>query len=245
MTNKKMLAYMYDFYNLHMLRGQNDDIFYFKKQIEINNAKTVLVVGAGTGRIAIPLSDVAKITALDFDEERLMVLNEKCSEIKTICCDIKDFITNEKYDMIIFPYSTIQFSNSPKKTNEIFQQLVKIISKKTIVLFDISSSFKTKEDKTNVFLFKDYCDLVKDNVSVYYTSKKFDKYIEFKVRYNLENNNISLLEHEKYYYYDEDMYKKLFDKNNLQIIKIDYGYGNDCFKHKNIYHIKLMDNNNI
>ena len=73
MDSKKMLAYMYDFYNLHTLKGQNDDIKYYKEQIKYYNAKTVLIVGAGTGRVAIPLNDVAKVTALDFDEGRLEV----------------------------------------------------------------------------------------------------------------------------------------------------------------------------
>lgn len=238
MDSKKMLAYMYDFYNLHTLKGQNDDIKYYKEQIKYYNAKTVLIVGAGTGRVAIPLNDVAKVTALDFDEGRLEVLKEKLNSIETICCNIKEFITNKQYDMIIFPYSTIQFSNSEVEIDSIIKQLLKFVSSNTVILFDISDSFRYKEDKENLFLFTDYCNEVLDKVSVYYTSKKYDKYIEFNVIYKLESKNLSLLEHEKYYYYEEKMYKKLFKQNNLNILKIDQGYGDGNFTHKHIYHVK-------
>lgn len=56
--------------------------------------------------------------------------------------------------------------------------------------------------------------------------------------YKLESKNLSLLEHEKYYYYEEKMYKKLFKQNNLNILKIDQGYGDGNFTHKHIYHVK-------
>ena len=65
MTDKELLAIMYDFYNQHTLRDQNRDIDYYIKQIKKYSVERVLVVGAGTGRVAIPLSDYAKITAVD------------------------------------------------------------------------------------------------------------------------------------------------------------------------------------
>ena len=82
MNEKSLLALMYDFYNLHTLKGQNDDIDYYINQIKKYNAKDVLVIGAGTGRVAIPLSKYSNVTALDFDKERLNRLKNK---EKNIC----------------------------------------------------------------------------------------------------------------------------------------------------------------
>ena len=239
MNKKKSLAYMYDFYNKHMLHDQNDDIQYYKNQIKHYNSKNVLIVGAGTGRVAIPLSDIANVIALDFDEARLEVLREKSKNLKTICCDIKIFDTKEYFDMIVFPYSTIQFSNNEIEIDRILKQLIKIISTDTIILFDISKSFESKQNQKNILLFKDYSEEVKDNVSVYYSAKRYDKYIEFNVNYNIEQQKIQLLETEQYYYHNEKMFNKLLKNNNLKIIKIDYGYGNKNFTHKHIYHVKL------
>lgn len=77
MDKKSLLALMYDFYNSHTLKGQNDDINYYINQIKLYNSKDILIIGAGTGRVAIPLTKYANITALDFDKERLARLKNK------------------------------------------------------------------------------------------------------------------------------------------------------------------------
>ena len=240
MNNKKMLGYMYDFYNEHVLRGQNDDINYYKNQMKKYNSKNVLIVGAGTGRVAIPLNEVSNVVALDYDEGRLEVLKEKVETIKTICCDINNFETNEYFDMIIFPYSTLQFSNSPKKIDIMLKHLKHCIDDETIILFDISESFNTKLEKNNEFLFRDYCSKISDVVQVFYNSKRHKNFIEFKIEYKLEKQKVTILEHEKYYYYDREIYNKLFRNNDYNVINIDHGYGNG-FYHKHIYHVKLKE----
>lgn len=172
MTDKKLLAIMYDFYNQHTLRDQNRDIDYYIKQIKKYSAEKVLVVGAGTGRVAIPLSDYVNITALDFDKERLELLKSKNVNINAICCDFINFNSSEKYDLVIIPYSTIQFCGDITKINEIFNNLNQIMTEQTICIFDVSESFNEKVEKTKEFLFKDFCDEIKEQVEVYYSSKK-------------------------------------------------------------------------
>lgn len=126
MTDKELLAIMYDFYNQHTLRDQNRDIDYYIKQIKKYSVERVLVVGAGTGRVAIPLSDYAKITAVDFDNERLEILKSKKENINVVCCDFINFKSLEKYDLIIVPYSTIQFCGDITKINKNNLMLLKI-----------------------------------------------------------------------------------------------------------------------
>ena len=108
----------------------------------------------------------------------------------------------------------------------------------TILIFDVSESFKSKQEKKKEFLFTDYCYEVDDNVEVYYTSVKFKKYIEFFIEYKLKNRKISVMENEKYYYYDRELLQKLITNNNFNLIKIDNGYGKGEFFHKHLYHCK-------
>lgn len=238
MNKKQALAYMYDFYNLHILRGQNDDINYYKKQIKLYNSKNILIVGAGTGRVAIPLSEVSDVVALDKDKERLNVLLQKKSNIKTVCCDIKDFKSSKKYDMVIFPYSTIQFLENKENIDQILGVIRSIILSDSIVLFDISENFNNKPEVNEKLLFEDYSTEVHDYIKVFYTAIRKDDYIEFRVSYKLLENNILLLEDEFYYYYDKDFFCNAFEKENFQTVKIDNGYGNDILTHKYIYHVK-------
>ena len=238
MNEKQMLAIMYDFYNLHMLRGQNDDILYYINEIKSYDSKKVLVVGAGTGRVAIPLSKYANVTALDFDQERLIQLNRKEKNIRTICINFFDYEKEDDYDLIVIPYSTLQFDNDAENINKFLKKLSTIINANTISIFDVSESFNTKIDKNQEFLFRDYCREVYDDVAVYYTSKRFKEYIEFLIEYRLCKEQVSLFENEKYYYYDRDLLYKAIVNNNLEILKIDDGYGNADFKHKHLYHCR-------
>lgn len=238
MNEKKLLALMYDFYNLHMLKGQNDDIDYYIKQIKEYNAKDVLVIGAGTGRVAIPLSNYVNITALDLDEERLRRLKKKEKNINVVCVNFLDYQEVKKYDLIIIPYSTLQFYNNKENLLAFFKNLNRIMNKNSIVIFDVSESFNQKAEKNKELLFKDYCKEVDDDIEVYYTSKHFKGGIEFWIEYRLCNKNISAFENEKYYYYDKQLFMDVINNTNFELLKINHGYGKESLKHKHLYHCR-------
>ena len=238
MNDKKLLALMYDFYNNHTLKDQNKDINYYINQINKYSAKKVLIVGAGTGRVAIPLSDYVNITALDFDEPRLEILKSKNKKINTICSDFLNFNEKDKYDLIIFPYSTIQFGGDKKIIDRIFNKLNKIMSEETVCIFDVSESFNYKPNKDKEFIFEGYCKEIKEQIKVYYSSKRYDNYIEFFIEYKLVKKNHSVIENEKYLYYDKEMFSNLLNKNNITILNIDNGYETGILQHKHLYHCR-------
>ena len=138
MSDNEILALMYDFYNKYVLKDQNKDVDYYINQLNEYSANNVLVVGAGTGRVAIPLSDYVNVSALDFDLERLKLLNVKSKKPSIIYTDFVDFNHLDEYDLIIFPYSTIQFGGDYLKINEIFNKLGNTMNKDAVCLFDVS-----------------------------------------------------------------------------------------------------------
>lgn len=238
MNDNYLLALMYDFYNYNMLKGQNDDIPYYINQIEKYSSKKILVVGAGTGRVAIPLSRHSDVTALDFDKERLSVLKQKNNNIKIVYENFLNFDTDEKYDLIIIPYSTLQFDCNESKLKKMLLKLKELMSSSTIAIFDMSESFNYKIEKNDEFLFESYCKEIKDDVSVYYTSKRYEKYINFIVKYKLKNLKKELIENEKYYYYNPLLIEQLIKEIGLEIITLDLGYNNNTFTHKHLYHCR-------
>lgn len=238
MTDQQLLALMYDFYNKYTLRDQNKDIDYYINQFNKYSANNILVVGAGTGRVVIPLSNYARTTALDFDLERLKLLRKKCNTAFIICSDFLDIDNLSYYDLIIFPYSTIQFGGDTSKMYEIFNKLGRLMNNNSTCLFDISESFNNKPEKIEEFLFKNYCDDISSNVEVYYSSKKYKEYIEFLVRYKIFESNREVIENEKYCYYDRSLLNYSLNDNGLLISKIDDGYGSKILQHKHIYHCR-------
>lgn len=238
MKDNELLAIMYDFYNEHTLRDQNKDIQYYINKILEYSANKILIIGAGTGRVAIPLSEYADVTALDMDSARLKLLKQKKSSIKTICADFKNFNTEEDFDMIILPYSTLQFGDNLNQKNECFKKLHSLMNEKTILLFDVSESFNTKPEKQRELIFSDYCSKVNDDVDVYYSSKRNKDNIEFFVEYYLVKAKRKILEQEKYWYYNKSLLEKMLDKSKIKVLKIDNGYGDNIFTHKHLFHCR-------
>jgi SAM-dependent methyltransferase len=73
----------------------------------------VLDVGAGTGRVALPLAHAGHtVTALDVDGELLRILEARAAEagtpVTTIAADAADFALDEPVGLILVPMQTIQ-----------------------------------------------------------------------------------------------------------------------------------------
>ncbi|MDD3048403.1 MAG: class I SAM-dependent methyltransferase [Bacilli bacterium] len=233
----KMLAYSYDFYNQHMLQNQNLDIDYYKKQIKKYNIKKVLIVGAGTGRIALPLSKITKVDALDLDQSRLNILKEKNNKINTYCIDFTKNIIPKKYDMIIVPYSTFQLFGSYNNIKKGLHNANNLLSLKGILIFDVSESFNNKPNSVYSKLFEDYSKEYNTQIEVYKKSKKYKEYISFVTYFYFAKLKIKVYEKEKYLYYKSEKLMQLISQE-LIFEKIDNGYGNDSTLHKHIYYCR-------
>ena len=238
MYNKEeLLAVGYDFYNEHLLDGQNQDIKYYERQIKEKKPKSLLIVGAGTGRVALPLNNYVNVEALDINSERLDILKNHNPKINCYVMDICKEIPSKKYDMVIFPYNTIQLLGNRKNIKTVLINCNKLLNVSGLLIFDVSESFNTKTNITKKLLFKDYSKTVKSNIFVYCESKRYKKYIKFNTEYYIEKYDTTINEEEKYLYYDEQKLKDLV--NEVMILdKIDNGYQKDFFTHKHLFHCK-------
>jgi SAM-dependent methyltransferase len=71
----------------------------------------VLDVGAGTGRVALPLARAGHaVTALDIDPELLAVLAERAQDVPvtTLAADAQDFALDAPVGLVIVPMQTLQ-----------------------------------------------------------------------------------------------------------------------------------------
>ena len=237
MDKDEILAYCYDFYNDNLLIGQNLDIKYYERILNELKPNRVLIVGAGTGRVAIPLSKLTIVDALDLNEKRLKILRSNEPSINTYTQDITTGSINQKYDLVIFPYSTMQLLGGYDNINKALINTSSMLNKNGRIIFDVSESFNTKPEKGNELLFEKYSDYLDSRISVYYTAKRSKDFIDITTDFVKEGEIFS--EEERYLYYDEKRLNSAIP-STLRLLKIDDGYDKDFFTHKHLYHLELL-----
>jgi ubiquinone/menaquinone biosynthesis C-methylase UbiE len=213
------------------------DIDYYKRQLKKYNSREVLVVGAGTGRVAIPLSKESNVEVLDIDEYRLDELHSKQHEIKCHKMDVCKETPKKEYDTIIIPYSTIQLLGSDLNIIRALSNCSHILTKNGILIFDVSESFNTKPNTKRGILFEDYCSTLETKISVYYQSQRYMKYMKFITEFYLHSDNVTLAEIEQYRYYDKKKLESLVNFS-MTIDHVDEGYKDGMFVHKHLYHCR-------
>ncbi len=77
----------------------------------VPKGESLLDVGAGTGRVSIPLARAGhRVVALDREPELLAELEVRAAglPVRTICADAREFSSPERFALIIVPMQTIQ-----------------------------------------------------------------------------------------------------------------------------------------
>lgn len=238
MNNNTLEAELYDWHNSFALKRQSADVDYFINQLQIYHPTNALVVGAGTGRVAIPLSLHTKVTALDIDNERLVLLKSKNKNIETINIDITIFNTKNMYDLVIAPYSTLQLIRT-ELLIKCFSNIYNALKAGGMFIFDLSRNFDIKPDTEWSTVIEEYCDTLKMDIIEEQKNIRSTDYISIKKRYSKKLNHELILEiEEKWYYCNEEMLSRIIEKTGFHIKKIDSGYLDGKSNHRLIYHCK-------
>ncbi len=67
-----------------------------------NNPKTILDLGAGSGRYSIYLQNLGyKVTAIESSIEGCKRIQEQNSDVKVVCADFLKYSTNDKFDCVL------------------------------------------------------------------------------------------------------------------------------------------------
>ena len=121
--------------------GRKDVKFYldYLKQFR---GKIILEVGAGTGRITIPLLKAGlNVTALDISPSILKVLREKAKRenisAKIICADIRRLNLKDKFDAVVVPFRPFQHLYSVADQMNALKSIKKVLKPNGVLVFDI------------------------------------------------------------------------------------------------------------
>lgn len=239
---KNIEGILYDWHNSIKLRNQNKDIDFFKKLIGIKKKKKILIIGAGTGRVAIPLSYYHDIYALDKSKDRLEVLSKKeYGNLKIICNDAINYKSEEKFDYIIFPYSTMQNIYPQLKQKMILQNLKKNLKENGQIIIDNSDQFKDFENQDERIICEGYSDILKTNIIQSEKIRVHKEYVKLFLKFKDDKGNLIYKENERWNIQDEEKFDKMVMKLGYIINEKIRGYDKNTI-HRTIYVLNKGEN---
>jgi SAM-dependent methyltransferase len=130
-------APLYDYFQ----KGVSGDVEFYLDYFENFKGK-ILEIGAGTGRITIPLlKQGLNITALDIAPKMLEILKAKADKenlsVKTVCADMRKFKLAEKFDAVIITFRTFQHMYSVKDQLNALKTIRGHLKPSGILIFDV------------------------------------------------------------------------------------------------------------
>jgi len=131
------LAYLYDYFQ----RGVKGDVKFYLGHFK-NFKGRILEIGAGTGRITIPLLKRGlDVTALDIALNMLKLLKQKAEKqnlsVRTVCADMRKFRLKNKFDAIIVTFRTFQHMYSVNDQLKALKIIKKHLKPHGILIFDV------------------------------------------------------------------------------------------------------------
>jgi precorrin-6B methylase 2 len=230
-------ALLYDWHNSLKLKRQNEDINYYKEFVLANKLKKILIIGAGTGRIAMPLSSVCDVTALDKSLGRLkrIIIN---SNIHIEHCDIIDFHKKEEYDCIIIPYSTFQCIYPTKKIIDMLLIIHALLSPKGFLIIDLSTHFNDDVECDWEKVAEGFSPELDAHIIEYNKIVRYKNYILLIKSFEINNEYYQC--DEIWYNYDYDYVFNVLSQTGFKISNIRNGYGNGKSEHRRIITSNLI-----
>jgi len=130
-------APLYDFFQ----HGIENDVKFYLDYFQNFEGK-ILEIGAGTGRITIPLlKQGLDVTALDIAPKMLKILKEKAKkeniEVKTIHADMINFRLKNKFEAIIITFRTFQHMYSVNDQLKALKNIKRHLMPNGTLIFDV------------------------------------------------------------------------------------------------------------
>jgi SAM-dependent methyltransferase len=101
---------LYDWEQTHVIGRSDQDLAFHRHLIEEARPRaSVLELGCGTGRVAIPMHDAGvDIVGVDIDAVMLAVARARHATVRLACADARRFAFARPFDVVLAPYNFLQ-----------------------------------------------------------------------------------------------------------------------------------------
>lgn len=229
--NDQLEALLYDWHNEHRLRDQSLDVAYWKAMC--GAARRVVVLGAGTGRIAVPLAEVGvAVLAIDSNPARLARIPNHPG-LTMLCADITQLpVTELDCDHALLPYSTVQML-PVQRLHATLEAIGARLNPQASLWIDISTRFQQRSPHGWRTVLRAWCPPLRKTVTerqrIVQSSGVCVIDSEFEV-----DGSVRLTTTERWSHLTVDDLVAAVDGTQLTCERIDEGYGEPQSRHRRI-----------
>lgn len=219
---------------------QNKDIAYWINFAKETGAESILELGAGSGRITIPLLESGyNVTALDYSEKMLEKLSKNYygngGELSIVNADMCDFSILDTYDLCIVTYSSFQHILNKEDQLKCLNLIKNHLRPLGIAAFDLDPGVMDKpHTQHKAFLYKNFNSYLDAEVEMHTSWETdienrirhwYDDYIISRDSDNFEilNNHIALKEVKL------NEMKLLLETSGFKFLDVKGGFLNEKF----------------
>ena len=231
------LAALYDWHNAHQLRRQTADIDFWRQSLRAG--RRILVMGAGTGRVATPLAESERLVlALDLDRARLQRIPQALGLV-AVCADFFAPPVAPVFDHVVFPYSALQLV-PVTRIGEALQASAGVLTSDGSLWIDVSESFRARPDHPWREVLSAACPELGANVSEWQCARAAKDHLRLEIRFDADGRTVADTT-ERWHFHDEDAYAAAFREAGLALRDRARGYGEaERSPHRLIYRLERV-----
>jgi SAM-dependent methyltransferase len=229
-------AMFYDWHNAHRLVRQRQDVTYWLDQL--NGKVSVMVLGAGTGRVASPIAGAGhRVIAVDLSLARLRRVRRSDS-LLVVCADMRKLPLVGMADAAIVPYSAIQLLQGEADRIDALTSIAYALRPGGFLAIDTSESVDRHETSDWRLVLRSFCNDLHAQVEEWERATHDESSLVLERSYRI--GAASLLEiTERWAHLAALDLTRLLETTGFRLDRIDRGYGNGDMSHRHIYHAYL------
>lgn len=236
-------AMLYDWHNRHVLAAQAHDVAYWRALTQPGSR--VLVLGAGTGRVASVLAeaDGTEVTALDLNGARLrrIVCGPRLTRLQA---DMRSPGLEGMFDMIVAPYSAFQLLETQTDRRRTLSACAKLLTSEGWLHLDVSTRFDSRPSLPRRQVLTARCEELGADVVEFEGTRRFADAVLVHREFLLADSTPLVCVGERWAYHHSLDVATLAAQAGLMVESIDEGYGAGRSTHRRVYHLKLDPSGN-
>ncbi|WP_173019577.1 class I SAM-dependent methyltransferase [Streptomyces alkaliphilus] len=230
-------ALLYDWHNHHRLHNQRRDIAYWLEVIE--PVGRTLVLGAGTGRVAVPLArrPGARVTAVDLSGDRLARIPH-VPGLSPVCGDMRRLPLRDYHESALMPYSTFQLLLTAGDRQRALGETARVVAPGGCVHIDVSGNFDTRTESGWRLGLAEPCPAVGGaRVEEWERHRPMPDHVLIEKVFRQGERVLARVE-ERWAHHGKLEIEKALDRAGFDLLRVDRGYGEGSSPHRFVYHAR-------